>query len=131
MRVCDDRYSRERRGFELALRMLRHGARFQTVRSWTGLSNDRVRKLQRSYLPRGSSRATYRLRSKIPDHSVSFLKSSALGFEASTLSSLFYMLGLVRLGPNASTAAPTQELLKTAESFCEAYEIYRVLYPHA
>ena len=45
MRISDDRYSRERARMELALRFLHHEARTQTIRAWTGLSDDRIRKL--------------------------------------------------------------------------------------
>ncbi len=50
MRISDDRYHRERLRMELALRFLRHEARTQTIRAWTGLTDDRIRKLYRSYL---------------------------------------------------------------------------------
>ena len=50
MRISDDRYSRERLRMELALRFLQHEARTQTIRTWTGLSDDRIRKLYRSYM---------------------------------------------------------------------------------
>jgi hypothetical protein len=43
MRISDDRYSRERLCLDLALRFLRHEARTQTIRMWTGLTDDRIR----------------------------------------------------------------------------------------
>ena len=59
MRISDDRYDRERSSLDLALQFLRHEARTQTIRLWTGLSDDRIRNLYRSYMSRGgSSRAT-------------------------------------------------------------------------
>jgi hypothetical protein len=45
MRISDDRYSRERLCLDLALRFLRHEARTQTIRTWTGLTDDRIRKV--------------------------------------------------------------------------------------
>jgi hypothetical protein len=45
MRISDDRYTRERLGLDLALRFLRNAARTQTIRAWTGLTDDRIRKL--------------------------------------------------------------------------------------
>lgn len=45
MRISDDRYHRERSSLDLALRFLRYEARTQTIRAWTGLSDDRIRKL--------------------------------------------------------------------------------------
>ena len=50
MRVTDDRYSRDRQRFDLAVRMVGHEARTCTIRLWTGLTGDRIRKLIRSYL---------------------------------------------------------------------------------
>ena len=44
MRISDDRYSRERLSLDLALRFLRHEARTQTIRTWTGLTDARIRK---------------------------------------------------------------------------------------
>jgi hypothetical protein len=48
MRISDDRYDRERSSLDLALKFLRHEARTRTIRSWTGLSDDRIRNLYRS-----------------------------------------------------------------------------------
>ena len=45
MRISEDRYSRERLCLQLALRFLGHEARTQTIRAWTGLSDDRIRKV--------------------------------------------------------------------------------------
>jgi hypothetical protein len=43
MCISEDRYSRERLCLQLALRFLEHEARTQTIRTWTGLSDDRMR----------------------------------------------------------------------------------------
>jgi hypothetical protein len=42
MRISEDRYSRERLCLQVALRFLEHEARTQTIRAWTGLSDDRI-----------------------------------------------------------------------------------------
>ena len=52
MRLTDDRYTREREACELGLRLLRYEARSCLIRTCTGLSEDRVRKL---YKPLKSS----------------------------------------------------------------------------
>ena len=49
MRATDNRYTGERNRFELAMRMIRNEARTGTTRYWTGLSDDRIRKLYTSY----------------------------------------------------------------------------------
>jgi hypothetical protein len=43
MRITDDRYTRDRLRLDLALRLIRHEARTRTIRSWTGLTDDRIR----------------------------------------------------------------------------------------
>jgi hypothetical protein len=53
MRISDDRYNRERSSLDLALKFLRHEARTQTIRAWTGLTDDRIRNLYRSHISRG------------------------------------------------------------------------------
>ena len=50
MRISDDRYTRDRFRLDLALRFMRHEARTHTIRKWTGLTDDRIRKLYRAYL---------------------------------------------------------------------------------
>ena len=45
MRISDDRYSRDRSRLDLALQFIRHEARTHTIKTWTGLTDDRIRKL--------------------------------------------------------------------------------------
>ena len=95
MRVSDDRYTRDRLRFDLALRMIHHEARTCTIRTWTGLTDDRIRKLYRTYLQQQFARAPKRHRGKSPRQIAYFLRSPSLQFEATTLASLFSLLGLV------------------------------------
>ena len=46
MRISDDRYSRDRLRLDLALRFIHHEARTHTIRAWTGLTDDRIRKFK-------------------------------------------------------------------------------------
>ena len=66
MRVSDDRYTRDRQRLDLALRLIRHEARTFTIRQWTGLSDDRIRKLYRSYVMNHEARRVLRHRGKSP-----------------------------------------------------------------
>ncbi|HEY5019533.1 MAG TPA: hypothetical protein VII17_00805, partial [Steroidobacteraceae bacterium] len=66
MRIHDDRYSRDRRRFEIALRFIQHEARTHTIRTWTGLTDDRIRKLYRTYVKDGQGVALTRHRGKSP-----------------------------------------------------------------
>ena len=49
MRISDSRYARERTQFELAMRMIAYEARTCTIRTCTGLSDDRIRKIYTTY----------------------------------------------------------------------------------
>ena len=133
MRIYEDRYSRERLRFQLALRFIRLEARTHTIRQWTGLSDDRIRKLYRSYLAH-SSRALPRHRGKSPQRVGIFLRSARLRQESSLLATLFRLLGAlpmssappslpgVRVARAAGLPSPPQ-----AQLLCEAYELYRTL----
>src|SRR5580693_1027467 len=94
MRISDDRYSRERERMELALRFLHHEARTQTIRAWTGLSDDRIRKLYRSYL-RQAQRYLPRHRGKSPHQIAYFTRSLRLQEETAVLASVLSLLGVV------------------------------------
>src|SRR6185312_4808598 len=100
MRISDDRYHRERARMELALRFLRHEARTQTIRAWTGLSDDRIRKLYRSYLGH-ARRQLPRHRGKSPHQVAYFTRSLRLQEETALLASVLSLLGAL---PEAATA---------------------------
>lgn len=124
MRVSDDRYDRDRLRFDLAVRMIRHEARTCTIRAWTGLSDDRIRKLYRAYLLGQHVEPVRRHRGKSPQQVEYFLRSPALLFEATTLASLYCMLGLLPAGGSGTHAAG----IERGEQFCEAYETYLALH---
>src|SRR5260370_39162899 len=103
MRICDDRYRRERARMELALRFLRHEARTQTIRAWTGLSDDRIRKLYRSYMTR-ARRYVPRHRGKSPHQVAYFARSIRVQQETVGLASLLSRLGVIATGPCTDAA---------------------------
>jgi hypothetical protein len=139
MRISDDRYSRERLRMELALRFLRHEARTQTIRAWTGLSDDRIRKLYRSYL--GQVRCHLpRHRGKSPQQVSYFTRSLRLQHETAVLASVLSLLGVLPGVPAAAgvagaagaggAGAPAPPLAR-GEQLCQAFEAYRMLLPSA
>jgi hypothetical protein len=127
MRVSDDRYTRDRLRFDLALRMIHHEARTCTIRAWTGLTDDRIRKLYRTYLQQQFAHAPKRHRGKSPRQAAYFLRSPAMRFEATTLASVFSLLGLVSPTLEARTALPAMNL-ESGDLFCLAYESYLSLH---
>jgi len=151
MRISDDRYSRERARMELALRFLRHEARTQTIRAWTGLSDDRIRKLYRSYMSQ-ARRHLPRHRGKSPHQIAYFTRSLRLQEETALLASVLSLLGVVPAVtyPAASTAAggtapataagaPLAACAGSASLpgvtrgvlLCQAFEAFRLLLPSA
>ena len=131
MRISDDRYSGERARMELALRFLRHEARTQTIRAWTGLSDDRIRKLYRSYMSH-ARRYLPRHRGKSPHQVTYFTRSLRRQQETALLASLLSLLGVVPaalpLPPSSAQALPG---LTRGELLCQAFEAFRQLLPSA
>ena len=130
MRVTDDRYSRDRQRFDLAVRMVGHEARTCTIRLWTGLTGDRIRKLIRSYLAAQGVPIT-RHRGKSPSQSAFFVRNLMTRRQTAALAGQFAMLGLLH-GPGSDThTGGTSAALRWGWLFCRAYETYLALYqPH-
>ena len=127
MRISDNRYSRDRFRFDLALRFIRHEARTQTIRAWTGLSDDRIRKLYRGYLKEPGF-AVSRPRGKSPQQCAFFTRSQRLKEESSFLASVCSLLGVL---PQAGTQFNQRALANLArgELLCQAFEVYQQLMP--
>ena len=85
MRVSDDRYSRDRQRFDLALRFIHHEARTRTIRVWTGLTDDRIRKLYRSYVADDTGTQVTRHRGKSPQQISFFIRTPQMRQESAVL----------------------------------------------
>jgi hypothetical protein len=127
MRITDDRYTRDRQRFDLAMRMIHHEARTCTIRTWTGLSDDRIRKLYRSYvLAHGAT--IKRHRGKSPMQTAFFLRNAETRRQSSALAGLFAILGLLREATADERASGTLAALRWGELFCRTYETYTSFY---
>jgi Flagellar transcriptional activator (FlhC) len=129
MRISEDRYDRDRQRLELALRFLTHEARTQTIRHWTGLSDDRIRKLYRSYLGRAACYVP-RHRGKSPHQAAYFTRSLRIQQETAVLASFFALNGLVPADPSPAAAAALPDIPR-GNSLCAAFESYATLVPTA
>ncbi|MFM1885899.1 MAG: hypothetical protein RL026_1056 [Pseudomonadota bacterium] len=123
MRISDARYSRDRLRFDLALRFIQHEARTSTIRAWTGLTDDRIRKLCRDY-PAETGQAPTRHRGRAPRQAAFFIRSARLRRESSLLASVCYLLGVV---PPLRVEDAPRSLPDVGRGMvlCEAYETYR------
>jgi len=128
MRVSDDRYTRDRQRLDLALRLIRHEARTFTIRQWTGLSDDRIRKLYRSYVVHEDARGVLRHRGKSPRQAAFFFRSPEVTFHAAQLTSLFVLYGLVGTASGALESRYRLGSLESGTLLCQAYEAYLELH---
>ena len=132
MRISDDRYTRDRERFDLALRLIGHEARTFTIRQWTGLSDDRIRKLYRSYVLENANAATaHRHRGKSPRQPAFFFRNPEVGFQAAQLASLFMVCGLLRGTALGLESRYRLGSLDSGVLLCQAYEAYAELHPPA
>lgn len=122
MRISDDRYSRDRFRLDLALRFMRHEARTHTIRKWTGLTDDRIRKLYRAYLEQAPGQLS-RHRGKSPGQASYFIRSPRVQQEAAVLASLYCMLGALpaQLASDIDATVPS---VARGERLCQAFEAY-------
>ncbi len=104
----NERYARERAQVDLALSMIRHEARTNTIRSCTGLSDDRIRKLCSQYFGGRNGEPVRRRRGKSPQQVARFVKNAAHQLESTTLMHLFLVYGLLEY------RIPSQKLLPVA-----------------
>jgi len=128
MRISDDRYSRDRLRLDLALRFIHHEARTHTIRAWTGLTDDRIRKLYRTYLFEAGGRTVARHRGKSPRQAAFFTRSLRMRREAAVFASVSSLFGLIT--PQTITvdrAAQTAPTVARGALLCEAFEAYCAL----
>jgi hypothetical protein len=128
MRISDDRYSRDRLRLDLALRFIHLEARTHTIRAWTGLTDDRIRKLYRTYLHEADGSGVARHRGKSPRQAAFFTRSMRMRREAAVFASVSSLFGLITR-ESILVDRPAQTALTVARGalLCEAFETYRAL----
>jgi hypothetical protein len=131
MRVSDDRYTRDRERLDLALRLIRHEARTFTIRQWTGLSDDRIRKLYRSYVSSENAASVHRHRGKSPRQPAFFFRNAEVSFQAAQLASLFVVYGLLCGTALGLESCYRLGSLDSGLLLCQAYETYAELHSPA
>jgi hypothetical protein len=122
MRISDERYNRDRLRLDLAMRFIRHGARTHTVHNWTGLSDDRVRRLCLTYVQEPGREAVVRPRGKSPRQPAFFLRKQNIQLETAILSGLYCIFGV--LPPPRPGGSRGIESIHRGELLCRAYEAY-------
>jgi len=126
MRATDDRYRGEQAKFELAIRMIEHEARTGTIRFWTGLSDDRIRKLYASYF-KFVGRPIRRRRGRSPSQIAPLVCNANRALESGVFANLLLANGLLKLQRDAEP--PLRHNVELGHRFCECYETYLLLIP--
>ena len=124
MRATDDRYRGEQARFELAMRMIKHEARTGTIRFWTGLSDDRIRKLYASYF-KHAGRPVRRRRGRSPSQIGPLVQSPERALESGMLANLLLANRLLVADDGPQPALEHNVLL--GHRFCEVFETYQSL----
>ncbi len=128
MRATDDRYRAEKAKFELAMRMIKHEARTGTIRYWTGLNDDRIRKLYTTYFKFGEE-PVKRRRGRSPTRVAPLVRTPLKALESGVFANLLLANGLF-----AADTPPGPALkgnIELGHRFCECYETYELLVPRA
>jgi Flagellar transcriptional activator (FlhC) len=128
MRITDDRYARDIHRIDLALRLIRLKARTHTIHQWTGLSDDRIRKLYKSYCAEAPTADLARHRGKSPRQAAFFFRNAECHFHAAQLASLYLVYGLTSWSNEGVGAAYRHGSLAAGATLCSAYETYRQLH---
>jgi len=127
MRVSDSRYNRDRLRLDLAMRFMRHEARTHTIRKWTGLTDDRIRKLYRAYMHETPGQVA-RHRGKSPGQACFFTRTPRVQQESAVLASLFCLLGVIPAPVVVDIDNPLPGVAR-GERLCQAFEAYLMFVP--
>ena len=127
MRATDNRYRGERARFELAMRMIRHEARTGTIRYFTGLSDDRIRKLYTSYFKYDDSTPVKRRRGKSPTQIAPLIQTPERTLESGVFVGLLRANGLINDTDSSSPAL--QGNVDLGHRFCQCYETHLLVVP--
>lgn len=119
MQFSNESYFLDRERHDLALRMIRHEARTCTIRTCTGISEDRVRRLYKTYAFHALAQPIRRRRGKSPRQPAYFVRNVRLQHESSLLASTFAAFGVL-LGPSSLA----RQSITFGRVFCDAYETH-------
>ncbi len=129
MRTTDNRYRSDQTRFELAMRMIGHEARTGTIRFWTGLSDDRIRKLYSTYFKFGKGDHVRRKRGRSPSQVAPLIRTPARALESGVFANL--LLANELLCVDAPPGPKLDGNIDLGHRFCECFETHALLVPRA
>ena len=128
MRATDDRYRGEQAKFELAMRMIRHEARTGTIRYFTGLNDDRIRKLYTTYF-KYSEQPVRRQRGRSPTRVAPLVRTPQRALESGVFANLLLANGLLCV--EHPPGPPLKFNIDLGHRFCECFETFDMLVPRS
>ena len=126
--LMDDRMDRYIRRYQLAMRLLAHGARSRTITKWCGLTRDQLITLRK----RWSMAQDDRQRGPAPTSLQVFFRSQCQREQAAIFASLCWMLfDRTRLSHGGDPTRDSFVSVENGELLCEALEAFREWQPEA
>lgn len=122
----EDRIGRELRRHQLALRMIAHRARRQTICNFAGLTREKIKTLRREWRVKSSGRR----RGPSPTLLSPFFRSAQMRSEASVIALFCKIHGAVP-AEKIVEAARYYPSLDRGERLCDVYEAYRTYFPES
>ena len=128
MRILDDRYQRDVRRYNLAVRMIHYEVRTHAITVWTGLSKARVRSLCRSYFTEHVARRAVRHRGPAPRSAARLTRAPGLRNEAAAAAVLCRAMGIVGATAESGASRPLPSVAR-GERACAMYEAFCDMVP--
>ena len=128
MRVTDDRYRAEQAKLDLAIRMIRYEARTGTIRYFTGLNDDRIRKLYSSYF-KFTAVPVRRQRGRSPTRVAPLVRTPERALESGVFANLLFANGLLSIDDPPGPAL--QFNVDLGLRLCECFESFGKFVPRS
>ena len=128
MRATDDRYRGEQAKFNLAMRMIRLEARTGTIRYFTGLNDDRIRKLYTTYF-KHSEVPVRRQRGRSPTRIGPLVRTPQRALESGVFANVLLSNGL--LSVEQPPGPPLKHNIDLGHRLCECFETFDELVPRS
>jgi hypothetical protein len=128
MRATDDRYRGEQAKFHLAIRMIEHEARTGTIRYFTGMNDDRIRKLYTTYF-KDRAAPVRRQRGRSPTRIGPLVRTPQRALESGVFANLLFVNGLISV--EQPPGPPLKYNIDLGHRFCECFESFDLLVPRS
>jgi hypothetical protein len=128
MRATDDRYRGEKAKFDLAMRMIEYEARTGTIRYFTDLNDDRIRKLYTTYFKHPGV-PVRRQRGRSPTRIGPLVRTPQRALESGVFVHLLLTFGL--LSVEQPPGPPLKSNIDLGHRFCDCFAMFDSFVPRS